>query len=214
MAIQLFSGEANQIIFALLCDLYSWGKSWINQISKPGMYEVLEYESTLEILDNEGRVGKFNKVEKVKFLQNNIIAIQDQVWGYKKEITNYECSPGVPVDFYTFGHKTFVVISLREVKSKNDEEQLIMQWDIKGKPIGSQGFWETYIDSYTSLMNQKIIFPKKRPPISIWVVEGKHKKNVELDKNKITQLPDKRWQIIWIKKNPRLNETYVIMWKW
>ena len=202
------------VILMILGDLYSWGKSWLSKINKPGMYEVLEYHSILELKDEEGRQAKFSKVEIVRFMQNNIIAIQDQAWGYQKDVTNYQCSPGIPVDVYSSGHKTFVVISLREVKSKNDEEQFNLQWDLQGKPIGTHGLWDTYIENYTTIMTQKIIFPEKRPPIRLWVVEGKQKKHIELNKNKLTQLADRRWQVFWIKKNPRLYETYTIKWEW
>ena len=46
-----------------------------------GPYEVLEYESTLEFLDPEGTHATFTKRERVRYLQDNIIAYQDQAWG-------------------------------------------------------------------------------------------------------------------------------------
>ena len=36
----------------------------------------------------------------------------------------------------------------------------------------------------------------------------------ELDEKNLTQLPDKRWQITWEKKNPRLHEHYILKWEW
>ncbi len=119
-----------QFIFSILADLYGWGKSAVQGWRKPGMYEVLDYESTLEIMDPQGRQGSATKVEKVRFLQDNVIAIQDQVWGFEKEIVDYQCAPGFAVDFYQSGHKTFVLVSLREVKSKKDEEVFLFQWDL------------------------------------------------------------------------------------
>jgi len=207
-------GSLEQLLFPILGDLYSWGKSMIQKLAKPDVYEVLYYESTLEILDPKGREGKFSKIEKVKFLQNNVIAIQDQIWGVEKNIVEYKCSPGIPVDFYQSGHKTFVIISLREVKSKNDMEEFHIQWNLKGKVIGYYGFWETYIDRFTKQMSQKVIFPENRPPIRLWMMEGMQKKTIEMDKNKMVQLPDKRWQVVWDKKTPRLFETYTLKWKW
>lgn len=45
------------------------------------MYEILDYESTWEMLDTEGRMAIFRKRQRVKFLQNNIIAFEDYAWG-------------------------------------------------------------------------------------------------------------------------------------
>ena len=92
-----------QLIIPILSDMYRWGKSYVQRIRKPGMYEVLNYESTLEILDPKGKRAIFSKVEELKFLQDNVIAIQDQAWGDGKILDDYQCLPGFPVDFYRSG---------------------------------------------------------------------------------------------------------------
>ena len=203
-----------QLIIPILSDMYQWGKSYVQRLRKPGMYEVLNYESTLEILDDKGREGKFSKMEKVRFLQNNVIAIQDQVWGIKNSINDYECSPGLPVDFHQSGHKTYVIISLREIKSKDDIEEFNFQWKFEGKPIRKYGYWETFINRSTNNLEIKIIYPKHHPPIRVWIIARNKKKTIELDGSNLTQLPNKRWQIVWEKKNPRLYENYTIKWEW
>ena len=203
-----------QLIFPILTDLYSWGKSSIQKLRKPGMYEVLDYESTLEIMDPRGMVGKFQKCERVRFLQDNVIAIQDQLWGFNKNIFDYKCSPGEPVDFYESGHKTLVVISLREIRSRNDEVDLNMQWYLKGDPIGKTGLWETYINQFTQKISLSIIFPSERPPIRIWINEGNRKRSINIDKKSLIRLPNNEWKISWEKKNPLLYETYSLNWEW
>jgi hypothetical protein len=42
--------------------------------SYAGMYEVLEYEATLELKDRGGKKATFKKREKVRYLQDNIRA--------------------------------------------------------------------------------------------------------------------------------------------
>jgi hypothetical protein len=64
------------------------------------MYEVVEYESTLELQDRGGQRATFRKREKVRYLQNHIIAYQDQAWGDGEILLDYRCSPGKPVDRY------------------------------------------------------------------------------------------------------------------
>ena len=76
-----------------------------------GMYEVLNYESTLELKDRGGKKATFKKREKVRYLQDNIIAYQDQAWGDGEILVNYRCTPGTPVDQYRSSHKTYILIS-------------------------------------------------------------------------------------------------------
>lgn len=59
-------------------DLWKIGKKVIRGLSNEGMYEVLDYETTLELLDPKGHKASFTKREKVRYLQDNIIAYQDQ----------------------------------------------------------------------------------------------------------------------------------------
>lgn len=63
-----------------LAQLWKLGRRILRGLAEEGMYEVLEYESTLELQDRHGKRAIFRKREKVRYLQNNIIAYQDQAW--------------------------------------------------------------------------------------------------------------------------------------
>ncbi len=67
-------------------------------LADEGMYEVLEYESVLELKDDVGKEAKFRKRELVRYRQNNIIAYQDHAWGDGEILIDYRCTPGVVVD--------------------------------------------------------------------------------------------------------------------
>lgn len=205
-------GGLDQLLIPLLGDLYGWGKSFIQKITKPGMYEVLNYESTLEILDIKGKDAILTKTEEVRFLQNNIIAFQDQAWGDGKILLDYQCTPGVPVDFYRSGHKTFILISLRDVKQKGDQTNFRIQWKIKNGFLKPNGYWATDVNHFTQNIKVSIIFPKQKPPLKLLLVESNRQKTQELPREVITQLPDKRWQITWENHNPRLHEHYILKW--
>ncbi len=46
-----------------------------------GVYETLDYESTIEIHNKIGTRAAFSKRKKIRYLQDNIIAYQDYGWG-------------------------------------------------------------------------------------------------------------------------------------
>lgn len=207
-------GGLEQLLFPILGDLYGWGKSSVQKIRKPGMYEVMDYETTLEILDVKGKNAILTKTEEVKFLQNNVIAFQDQAWGSGKILIDYKCDPGKPVDFYQFAHKTYIVISLRNVMQKGESTRFEISWKIRNGFGKSNGFWSTDINHFTRKMKVNVIFPEERPPLSINTVETNRQKNKEMPKDTLMKLPDKRWQISWEKLNPRLYEHYVLKWEW
>jgi hypothetical protein len=150
----------------------------------------------------------------VKFLQNNIIAYQDQAWGDGKILINYRCAPGSPVDFYRSGYKTHILISLREVKNKGDVEEFRINWRIRNGFLRNTGFWSTEISHHTKKMKVQVIFPKFRPPSRIWEVDKNTQQTNPLDQNSKKKLPDGRWLICWEKYHPRLNEHYILKWEW
>jgi hypothetical protein len=208
------NGGLDKLIIPMLGDLYNLAKSYIQKLTKPGMYEVSNYETTLEILDKKGRHAVLTKKEEVKFLQNNIIAFQDQAWGSGKILIGYKCSPGFPVDFYQFAHKTYVLISLRDVMNKGDITKFNIRWKVKDGFQKLNGFWSTDINHCTKQMKVIVIFPKERPPLKCMAVESNSQRIKELPNEAIVRLPNKRWQVTWEKKNPRLYEHYVLKWEW
>jgi hypothetical protein len=54
------------------------GKRILSFQAHEGMYEVLDYEIRLELADTKGEKAILYKRERVRFLQNNILAYQDQ----------------------------------------------------------------------------------------------------------------------------------------
>ena len=210
-----------QIIIAVL------GWSWIEYLAvglrlarklwrgmaDEGMYEVLEYETTVELKNKLGNKATLTKRQKVKYLQNNIIAYQDHGWGDGDILLDYKCSPGIEADRYRPAHKTYILISLREEKQKGDTDEFHIEWGMKDGFLRNTEQWGTEISHRTKNLKTQIIFPKSRPPIQAWAIEKLTNKKFLLDQN-TTQLPDGRWLVQWEVSKPRLHENYIIKWEW
>ena len=92
----------------------------LSRLAQEGMYEILDYDSVLELQDPRVEVTVFKRRQKVKFLQDNIIAYQDYAWGDGNILADYKCSPGVPLDQYQDGFRYNILISLRETKNRGE----------------------------------------------------------------------------------------------
>ena len=189
-------------------------QKWISSRSCEGMYDVLDYESLLELKDRNGKNASFKKSEKVRYLQDNIIAYQDQAWGDGRILENYCCTPGVPVDRYRLGYKTYILISLRAVKNKGDVDSFNIEWNIKEGFLIKTGFWATEISHRTRHITIKVVFPKSRPPRYVSIVEKNSQKTFLLEEAATMPLPDGRWLVTWKKHQPRLYEQYILKWEW
>lgn len=198
----------------IFIDLWRVGSKAIRGLSVEGMYEVLEYESTLELKDKKGKQAFFRKREKVRYLQDNIIAYQDQAWGDGDILQNYSCSPGTPVDIYRPGRKTYILVSLREVKNQGEMDEFNIEWGIANGFLRTRERWETEIRHRMKLLKVQVIFPKERPPISVSLIEYSRQRTFTLNEENKTKLPDGCWLISWEMQRPRLHETYILKWEW
>jgi hypothetical protein len=183
-------------------------------LSNEGMYEVLEYSSILELHDKAGKKASFKKRKKVRYLQDNIIAYQDYGWGDGKFLQKYRSSPAVPVDQYKAGYKTYVLLSLREVKNRGDVNEFFIQWEIENGFLKPNGFWDTDVSNRTKQMKVSVIFPKNRPPQKVKLEQTNARRTQLLSNSGKKKLPDGRWRVSWEIKKPRLYEHYVLRWDW
>jgi len=195
-------------------EAWKLGRKILRGLANEGMYETLEYESTLELLDATGKNAAFTKRKKVRYLQNNIIAYQDYGWGDGKQFVGYQAKPGIPVDQYKIGYKTYILLSLREVKNRGDVDEFNIHWQIKEGFLKSDGFWETDVSGRTSYMKVNVIFPKGRPPHNLRLVENNTRRTSILGSEAQQRLPDGRWKVSWEKRKTNLYERYILRWDW
>jgi hypothetical protein len=207
-------GTSMMALQGLLTWFWKLIRSITKRYSKKGMYEVLDFQTKLTIHDPKGRRATLTKYERVRFLQDNVIAYQDQAWGDGKILQNYRCSPGVPVDFYRIGYKTYVLISLRTLKNKGDVTEFNFQWKMKDGFLQPTGFWSTEICHSTDHVKVQVVFPMSRPPQKAEVVEKNRLRTKVLGVNCIQQFPNKKWSLTWEQSHPTLNEQFILKWNW
>ena len=133
----------------IIGDLWRLGRKTMRGLSNEGMYEVLDYEATLELQNQKGTRAIFEKRLRVRYLQDNIIAFQDFAWGDGEILLNYRSSPGVPVDRYRSGFKTFILLSLREINNRDDIDEFNIRWDIRRGFLTEDGYWGADVSQRT-----------------------------------------------------------------
>ena len=200
--------------FEIFGELLKYGRKVVRGMANEGVYETLENESTLEIQNRKGTRATFTKRKKVRYLQDNIIAYQDYGWGDGEILLNYRSSRGKAVDSYRSGYKTYILLSLREIKNRGDVDEFNIQWNIRKGFLTKDGYWATDISQRTQQIKVNIIFPKSRPPLKTFIEESNRKRTQELGAEAKKQLPDGRWRVTWERKKPNLYEVYVLRWVW
>ena len=220
------NSDANQTIFRFFVALLNShavellsiivkyaSRVWSQRIHE-GMYEVLDYQSVLELKDAKGHTAVLHKRQQVKFLQNSIIAYHDKAWGDGDIFADYKCSPGTMVDRYRDGHRYRILISLRGTKNRGDIEEFRIERTTKNGFTNDAEYFQTDIDHTTRKLSLSIIFPRKRSPKSIRIIEQNTTYTHLLDAQNWKTLPDGRLQVTWATNKPKLFEAYIMQWDW
>ena len=197
-----------------LVDLYHTLRKAFTPKSPEGMYEILDYDSTLELMDSKGKTAVFKRHQKVKFCQDHIIAFQDHAWGTGDIFADYKVSKGVAVDRYQDGDRWNILISLRETKSKGDVEDFYFERTAKNGFTQGEEWWQVEVWYKTQVLDLTIFFPQNRHCKRAVLQERTKNKTVVLGHEHFKTLPDGRQRLHWEAKNPRYPEIYTIRWAW
>ena len=179
-----------------------------------GMYEVLAYHARLELLDGAGEKAVLHKRQRVRFRQDNIIAYQDRAWGDGDFIADYQCSPGVRVDTYREGHRTNILISLRETKHAGDIEAFRIERTIRNGFTRASEDFQIEIDHRTRDFAMSVVFPRQRPPRQVSLIEQNSTRSQVLGPENLIELADGRCEVSWHTARPRVFEAYILRWTW
>lgn len=175
-------------------------------------YEILDYTATLELLDIKGENSMFRKHQKIRFLQNNIIAFEDYVWGDGNSMVDYRCTPGVVVDRYREADRWNVLISLRETKSKGDIVDFHIERTEKNAFTKTQEWLQTEFRHPGKRLEMRVIFPKKRWCKRATVVRRSRNQTIVLGSKNIQALPDGRQLVTWATDKIFGYEVFTLKW--
>ena len=198
----------------LVFDLYRTLRRYVQQHSHEGMYQILNYDTTLELVDTKGKTAIFKKRQRIKFLQDYISTFQDYAWGDGKIFANYNCSPGTVVDRYQEGDRWNILISLRETKNNGDiEEFYIKRTALNGFTQPAESL-QTEIRHQTKHLKVTIIFPKSRRCQRAILLQRSRHQSLVLGPEHFTTLPDGRQRLSWETTKIKRFEIYTTKWHW
>jgi hypothetical protein len=195
-------------------EIYQGIRQLMTHASEQGVYEIIEYDSTLELVDPKGKEAIFKRRQKVKFLQDNIIVFQDHAWGDGDIFANYKCSPGFVVDKYQEGYRWNILISLRETKSKGDITDFYIERTVRNGYLKDEEWWQVEIWCKTDKLTLSVIFSQKRPCKRAILQTRRDNKTIVLDQSNYHHLPDGRQKIFVEIASPAQADIYTIRWTW
>jgi len=179
-----------------------------------GLYEILDYNLTLDIADSKGRLAIFRRRQKVRFLQDHVIAYQDEAWGDGDVLADYECSPGVAVDNFQVGARRMILISLRQTKNRGDVLDFDIKRTVKNGFANNEEWLEVETRYPTRRLRISVIFPSGRHCKAARLIERRAERTTPLSARCFSLSRNGRQTVTWECKRPAHLESYTLCWSW
>jgi len=177
-------------------------------------YEILQRKTTVTLCDPSGKRAFVQHRKLIRFLQDDVVAITDRIWGTGRFREQYRCSPGAAVDFYEEGSRWNVLISLRETKGRGDTLTFKTSRTMLGAFKDRRCWWEEEIYHPTKEATIIVIFPRGRRCRRATVTRRNHNRTVTLHRQRLRYLSDGRQALTWRVSLPQLHDLYRIQWNW
>ena len=156
----------------------------------------------------------FHKHQRVRFLQDNIIAFPDYAWGDGEIFADYRCSPGVAVNRYRDGDRWNILISLRETMSRGDITDFRLDRTVCDGFVRTEEWYQAEIRHTTHRLRLAVIFPAARPCQRATLHERRGNRTHILGPDQFERLPDGRQLVTWETRQVRDLEMYTLRWAW
>lgn len=177
------------------------------------LYEVLQYDASVELLDTEGRLAVYEKRERVRFLRDGVEAFPDFGWGTGIAFATHDVEPGSLVDRRLTGTRLRSVVQLPRPYQKGEELTFAIDRTVKSGFISPQECWLD-ADVYHRVrgrLSLKATLPPGRPVKRAWLIRLHEAGGRRL---RVERLADGRQCISHTVRHPELNQRYTLFWEW
>ena len=199
---------------AIMARLFPFIRARLAKRANRNLYEILDYDLTVDLRDKDGRLAVFRRRQKVRFLQDHVIAYQDEAWGDGEVLASYKCTPGVPVDSFQIGARRLILISLRQTKNRGDVVEFSIEREVRDGFARPEEWVEVETRYPTRRLKMAVVFPPGRPCRQARLIERRAERTTVLGRQCFRTTRTGQQMLTWETKRPVQRESYTLSWAW
>lgn len=180
-----------------------------------GIYEILTSELTWDI--ESQTKASVTKNNQVRFIQNNVLAIPDYIWGDGKLKPQYTCNRGTKVREIQEGSRTCVVLAMDRMYKRDEEVALTIKREVLDAFNGDDEWIEVQPLAGTPDLTLDIRWPSARPVKDVTLTTTnarRNKRSVSPPLDGDLQWHGGRQRFVKRFRRPSADEVLRIDWKW
>lgn len=122
-------------------------------------YETVKFSGRLEIMDSDGRVARFVRHQRVRFLEDSVSVFFDRVWGDGVLFAGYAASHMRILDAIPTRKGYVVPLALPRPFARGETFDIVTQRRIVGAFVHESAYWESAMSAPTELLTLDVAAP-------------------------------------------------------
>lgn len=203
-----------QDVFRASTELLHLASAALRHLKRPaGLYEVLDYQARLELLDPRGCSAIYEKRERVRFLKDCGTGFYDYGWGDGEAFASHRVRPGRIVERRQLGPRYRSLIALPSPKKKGEIFSFVVRRRFERGFMQPEQWWlDAELYHRVERLSLAVVFPASRLARRAWVVTHPgHTRTAVSVKSRRT---DGRQEVRYRAPKPRQGERYTLQWEW
>lgn len=176
-----------------------------------GLYEVLDYKASLDVLDAKGRTAVYQKRERVRFLRDQVTSFPDFGWGTGETFASHRVRPGRIVERRPVGPRHRSLVVLAEPQNRGDELTFEVRRLIRKGITGKRNWLEAEVNQPMGRLALCVTLPASRRVRGARLL--RHREAAETAVAVRTDAQGKQQLSVRVVK-PQLGELYTLEWGW
>ncbi len=172
-------------------------------------YRILSYRSVVSFDSPAGQYALVQRTQRVRFLQNDVRAVLDHVWGDGVPIAHYDHSAGQLEENFVDRNMRHLVIGLRRRARRGDVRTFQVERLAIAGFAAADEWLETVIDHPTDALSREVRFPIERPCRWAELHAGSVRMRIPVRRGH-----DGRTGIRFRVYRPVENLSYCLHWRW
>lgn len=125
-------------------------------------YETINFSGHVEILDREGRIARFSRHQRIRFLEDGVGVFVDRIWGDGVLFAAYSARSMRILDAIPTRKGYAVVLTLPRPFIKGETFDIVTQRRIVGAFIDDHAYWDSAMAVPTELLTIDVFAPRGR----------------------------------------------------
>lgn len=168
-------------------------------------FETIKFSGRVEIIDHRGRVARFRRRQRIRFLEDGVTVFFDRIWGEGVILAGYNAGQMKMIEAIPTRKGYVIALALPRAFNRGEQFDIETERRIVGAFIYDWGYWDSAMGAPTDLLTIDV-----RTPVGM---DMRHPDIIAPARGDMDASASRRHLTFRVNK-PALDIPYKLRWDW